>query len=374
MKLLSLGSFLSILIFVGCSGSEIAEEQIVYSELPELQVDLVTEAGESGDYFPSRLNELVVTQNGSIIVSDFGSTTLEQFSPDGTHLQTIASEGGGPGELPNFFYLKNAGDGRLIVEHPRSRLDYFEPGQEGTYTYSSTYSLGENRGREFRIVGGRSSDDYYALELNIISDVQSLMTNPRDYRDQIMVIVDESMNLIQDSLAVLQTPLPHLTDAGNGGFSVDMVPYRNTDRFIPLQSGGYLTARPGDALLKMFDADLTLLNEIKLNVAPREVGSSDLNYAFRNYRDEIVRDIEPRVHDFKPPFLNILASETHLWLHTDNSENGKEFVVMQMDGTPAGKFMLSEFDDPKSVIGNRIYAIHQNPDLGHSVRVYEVEL
>ncbi|PWN07877.1 hypothetical protein [Rhodohalobacter mucosus] len=364
----------SFVILAGCSGQEESAEQITYSGLPDLQVNQTIEAGESGEYFPSRLNDLFVGRDGSIIVSDWGSNTLEQFSPDGEHVQTVASEGGGPGELPSFFFIADTGNDRFMIEHQGARRDLFIPDENGLYTYSSTVSSDENSGYGYNIIGKKSDSEYYATPRNVIRDVQSLMVNPKDYREGPVVLIDDSGGLIQDSLEMLQTPLPHLTDAGNGGFRVDVIPYRNTDRFHPLPDGGYLLARPDNSRLEFYDMTQTLQRAIELNVVPREITQADMEYAFRDHRDDVIRDIRPRLHDFKPPFLDILASENHLWLHTDNSESGKEFVVLEMDGTPVGKFLLSEFDEVKKAVDNRIYTIHKNPDIGHSVRVYEVAI
>lgn len=372
MKKIIIPLILLAFILAQCTRQDESTDQIHYSDLTELPVELITEAGESENYFPSRLNDLYVNSDGFILVSDWGSVTIEQFSPQGEHLQTIATEGGGPGELPTFFFIADAGNNRLIVEHQGARRDFFEPDNRGIYTYTSTLSTSENGQFGYNLIGKRADNQYYASPRNVISDVQSLLVNPEDYRTGAVVIIDESNTLIQDSLKILQTPLPHLTDAGNGGFRVDMVPYRNTDRFITLMNGEYLIARPEESRLEFYDIDHNLYKEIELNIAPREITDTDLEYAFRNTRQDVMRAIKPRVHEFKPPFLDILVSESHLWLHIDNSESGKEFVILDMDGNPAGKFLLSEFDEVQKVIENRIYTLHKNPDVGHSVRIYEV--
>jgi hypothetical protein len=371
-------SFIPLILFsfilAHCTEQDESADQIHYSDLPGLPVELIAEAGESESYFPSRLNDLYVNSEGHLLVSDWGSVTLEQFTPEGEHIQTIATKGGGPGELPDFFFMADAGSNRLIVEHQGARRDFFEPDNRGIYTYMSTISASENGQFGYNLVGKRADNQYYASPRNVIRDVQSLLVNPEDYRTGTVAIIDDSFKPVQDSLITLKTPLPHLTDAGNGGFRVDMVPYRNTDRFITLKNGEYLVARPEKSRLEFYDIDHNLIKEIELNIAPREITESDLDYAFRNLRQEVIRAIKPRVHEFKPPFLDILASENHLWLHIDNREEGKDFVVLDMAGNPAGKFLLSEYDEVNKVIENRIYTLHKNPDVGHSVRIYEVEI
>ncbi len=366
-------TFIVPFLLISCASEDSATDLIDYSDLPEIPYHLDLEAGESENYFPARLNELFVSSGGSIIVSDHGSTTLEQFSPNGKHLKTIASQGGGPGELPSFFFLADVGNDHLMVEHQGTRRDFFQPNENGIYSYQSTITSDEGSMVGSTTLGLRTDNQLYASPRNVIRNPQELMVNPPDYRTQKVIIIDTESNMLRDSLVTLRTPYPHLTESG-GGFRIDLVPYRNIDRFIPMENGEYLVARPEQSTLSFFDFDHNLKNQLDLNIAPRPVERSDLDYAFRNTRTDVRRGIETRVHSHKPPFLDIFVSEEHLWLHTDNGEDGKEFVVFEMDGNPLGRFLLSEFDDVKKIIGTKIYSIHKDPDMGDSVRVYEVSL
>jgi len=141
-----------------------------------------------------------------------------------------------------------------------------------------------------------------------------------------------------------------------------------------MDDGNYLIARPEKSSIKLFNKDNSLDKEIHLSVNTRSITSDDIDYVFRDTDRDIRRAIVQRLHDTKPPFLDLWASESHLWLQTDKSENGKEVVVLDWEGTVKGKLLIHEFDEIEKIIDNRIYAIHKNPDMGHSIRVYDVDV
>jgi len=360
-------------IFTGCKENGRSEADINYSTLPEISFELITEIGDSENYLPARLNELFVAPDGSILISDWGSNTLEQFSSNGEHLKTIATQGDGPGELSNFFFIANAGSGTLLVEQQGSRRDFFEPNETGIYSYKNTVSADGNGSMGFHILGMRTDSEFFATPRNVVRNVQELIQNPVDYRKVSVSIVNDTNEILQDSLHILQSPNAHLTSM-NGGFRVNTIPYRNIDRIKVMDDGNYLIARPENSTIKLFNKDHSLLNEIHLTVNTRSITGDDIDYVFRDTDREIRRDIEQRLHDTKPPFLNLWPSESHLWLHTDKSENGKEIVVLELDGKVLGKLMIHEFDEIEKVIGNQIYAIHKDPEMGHSIRIYDVDI
>jgi hypothetical protein len=80
------------------------------------------------------------------------------------------------------------------------------------------------------------------------------------------------------------------------------------------------------------------------------------------------------VQDQKPPYLNVYATDKHIWLHTNTGTEGKEMVVLDYDGNAIGKFMLPEVDLIKEIKDNRVYTIHRSPTKGDIIRVYEVAL
>jgi hypothetical protein len=128
-----------------------------------------------------------------------------------------------------------------------------------------------------------------------------------------------------------------------------------------MDDGNYLIAGPDRLAFFIYDRNHELIREIPLNIKQRPVRESDLGYHLRNEPKEARRILKKMVSEFKPPFLNVWVSQDYVLLHTDNSKNGKEMVVLTLEGDPVGNFYLSEFDDVRYFKDNRIYALYKNP-------------
>lgn len=163
--------FVSLLV-LSCSNSNVSDEQIRYSELPSIDYELILEIGESESYIPGQINHLILTSNGSIIASDGGSITLEQFSREGEHIATIASEGGGPGELSQFARLVDAGNDTIMAEAIGGRRDLFYPDENGVYQYARNLTSEGNSQDQYRWNGIRSDTEVYATRLSVASNAQ----------------------------------------------------------------------------------------------------------------------------------------------------------------------------------------------------------
>jgi len=80
----------------GCRTDTENVEIIDYSKIRILDVELVQEIGaDDGNVF-GRLRDLVVFSDGTLVVSDLGKGTIEQFTEEGERIGTIAKRGGGP--------------------------------------------------------------------------------------------------------------------------------------------------------------------------------------------------------------------------------------------------------------------------------------
>lgn len=365
--------FSTLFLLASCTEKKKSEGTINYESLPDISTEKILEFGESEQYLPGQLSELFISPEGAIIISDWGSNTIEQFSADGRHLATVATEGEGPGELTNFFFIADLGNGQFMVEQQGSRRDLFEPGEDGIYRYrhSVTADRGDTNG--YHILGTRSEGEYYATPRIAIRNVMELVQNPIDYFEHHLVVVDIESRVLADSLHRMQNPYPHIERIGQG-FRVEVIPYRNIDRALVLPDHTYIIATPHNGLIQHFGPDHSLLNEFTLEVNPRPVTGDDLDYHFRNTDREMRRAVEPRVDQYKPLFLELWATESHLWLHTDNSEHGRKIVVLDRKGNQTGRFYLHEYTEIRKITGNKIYAFHKDPDVGHTIRIYRADI
>ncbi|GAA5521050.1 hypothetical protein LQ318_04850 [Aliifodinibius salicampi] len=375
---------LIFLLWMGNSAILLAQEgdPVEYEELPVIQADIDKEIGDEQGYLPGRLSDLILMSDGTLLVSDVQKKTIEQFNTEGKHMGTIAREGRGPGELPFIFTLAGGGNDTLIVQHSSStQVDFFGRDSGGIYTHarSSKTDYRENYHPLFFVGSPSGSSYYYAIRSKTEVD-----TDLPEYKMDSIVMLDGFQHIIRDSLHMLKRPnyvyadpTKYSTNITFGGKTpVGMPPYRYQDRFRLMDDGQYLIARPDSTALFIYNKNHELVRQIPLNVESRSVQKTDLDYHFRDEPRDVRQRLKRYVPELKPPFLNIWVSENHILLHTDNSRNGKEMVVLTMKGEPEpiGKFYLSEFDDIRYFRGNRIYTLYKNPERGHSIMVYSIDL
>lgn len=359
---------------LSCTNSHSSDNQIRYSDLPAIEYNLITEIEESDRYIPGQLHSLFLSSDDKILVFDRGSTTIEQFSHKGDHVATIATAGGGPGELPQFFTMVDGANDTLMVETVGGRRDLFYPDENGIYRYARNLVNETEHKDQFKWHGIRSNTEVYATRQRMNNNLEELMTNPQDYSSTYINIIKRDHSIVQDSLTLLNTPNPHIMES-NGGIFMHFIPFKNTDRFKPFPDGSYMVAKPGEHSLIFYDIHHNETNRITLNVEPREVTKEDIDRALRNTQPEMRRAIEPRIDNLKPPFLDVWATENHIWLLTEKTtKNGTEVVISDREGAYLGKLFLSEFDEIQTVSENHIYTIHRNPEVGNSIRIYEADI
>lgn len=366
-KLLPL--FLFGFILSACSSGSNETHPIDYATLDTLQTEVALEIGESEDYLPGQLTDLLV-QGGNIIAADRASTTIEQFDAEGNHVATIAREGNGPGEVGPYFLLRNGGGDTLMVYQDAQR-DYFIPNSQGVYRFLRSYKNSEDLKRPVRVMGPHSDSTYYAIALNSYNFIEA-RKNENKYESRLLVVVDRAGIIVQDSVHLLKFPLNYAVERGNS-VTLYSIPYRAEDQFVVLNNGGYLIARPDSNAIYFYNSGHERERVVSLNVASRPITSRDLDYRLGDMDRPVRNEIEGQMDEAKPPYLNMWASENHIWLHTDTGEDGKEIAVLDFGGNAVGKFMLPEEDAVQQIKGNTIYTIHESPERGDLIRKYEVQ-
>lgn len=369
LTLFIIASFLS-----SCSSGSENSEFIDYETLNELTARVAVEIGESEDYLPGRLRDLVVASDGTILVSDWANVSVQQFSADGEHIGTVAEEGGGPGELSDYFFMFDLGNDTLMIREQSRQKSFFVKSENGLFKHLETVSSDQRPERNISILGPALNGYYYATaEKFIDGSIQQLAKNEEDYRMMPLAIINAVGEIIEDSLHLLKAPMAHVTQIDNG-MRINTVPYRYNDRFLLLSDNRYMIARPDSSAFFIYSRDHRLERRISFPVKERPVTSDDLDYVLKDVQSNVKNAIRNRIHDQKPPYLNAWTSDNFIWLQTDETEVGKEMIVVDLEGNPRGKFMLAEFDEVAHVEDDRIYTLHKNPERGESIRVYEVDV
>ena len=370
---------ISIVLSICCSHATSQQTTIDYDKLKEIESNVVLDISENHNEPFGLLKDLIVMPDGSLLVSDIGKTTIEKFSSEGKYEGVIAKSGRGPGELPYMFSLEVDGYDTLIVQHNSStQIDLWGLDRQGNYRYERSMIRNPGSFNEtLSFKGSYSKNRRYAVQ-----DFTKVELNLPDYRAAKVIIMDGFQHIVLGSLHTLkkpnyiyEDPKKHATNITFGGLTpVGMPPYRYEDRFIMIDKDQYMIARPDSSVLNIYSNDHKVIKKMYLNVEPRAVKESDLDLYFTGMDKKTRKILKNYVPSFKPPFLNIWASQSDLLLHTDNTIKGKEMVVLTMEGKPEGKFYLSEYDEIRYFRENQIYTLFKDPIRGHSIRIYQVNL
>lgn len=363
-------------IMAGCRNRSEEADLINYEILDEIGTELITEVGESEEYFPGQLRDLILMPDGTMLVSDWGKTTIEQFNAEGEYQGTVAEEGGGPGELSSFFLLHKGANDALIVRHRgmNNQMDVFQrETADGLYKHERSAIIKQGGDRHVTFIHPISGEEYL-VRASVNIPFFQLQKQMPDYTFTPVALTDEFETILRDSLHILKTPRP-VTDLTNNAINViGMPPYQYSDHLRLMNDGRYLIARPDSSALYIYNYSHQQEEVLHLNVKSRAITSSDLDYHLGEREHSQRVRLEERVGDVKPPFLNIWMSQDHFLLHTDSREEGKEMVILTKTGSPVGKFYLSEFDEIRYFRNNRVYTLYKDSENGHAIRIYEVFL
>lgn len=367
-----------ILIFLcGCRYKP-NDKLVDYNQLDQLNLKLTLEIGSIEESTLGSLGSLLLVSDGKMLVSDLGKNTIEQYDATGEHMGTIASKGGGPGELPSTFFMHKGNNDTLIVWHGDGsrRVDFFSKNENDMYRFVRSSSRNSLKDRVPTILGPHPDTTYFAKTREISDNMRQWIADHSNHYWSPVVTMDNSFNhVLQDSLHMLKKATPLVNISSGGAMRIyGIPPYQSQDIFRLIGNGRYLVGRPDSSSLYIYGRDHTLRREIPLHVTKRPVKQADLDYQFdlMSAEDSIRREMEARIPDTKPPFLNIWVSEKYIWMHTDTSQEGKQIVLMTLQGEVVGVFHISAFDEIQQVDNNHIYALHKNPESGHRIKIYKV--
>lgn len=370
---------LFLLLSFGCSRDERVPVLIDYEDLNLIDIQMEREIGESSEYVPGALGDLVVFSDKTMLVADWGKMTIEQFNAEGKHIATVAKEGRGPGELREFFSLRKGVNDTLIVRYTgmSQQIDFFGRGEDHMYRHSKSWLPETFRERTLLTIAPRSETEYYARESWNNQQLRSIIADRAEFGWVPVTIVDPYENVLVDSLHLLKKPTPAARMSDGGALTIlGWPPYQYSDQFRVMKNNRYVLARADSSALYIYTDNHEFKRKISLHVKDRVVEKSDLDFLFelRGATDDVRRGLEDRIPDVKPPFLNVWVSENYFWLHVDTKKEGSQIVLYTMEGEPVGRFYLSIHNEIHFVNDRQIYTIHKDPVEGHSIRIYRVGL
>lgn len=346
--------FILSLFFLSCSPEGDQQDAIDYSEIPTSEIQKEFSITESENYIPAQITKVMVSDDGQILVSQRPEKSIHQFDSLGNYITRVAGPGRGPGELSQ--YANAHFNGKILVmSNNRNMLTEFRPNEENIFDYRTDH--------KFRLPGPmrgiRSTNDFRSLYVSVDSARTPFGEIPPEYTTDFVHIVHITGDSLQIEERILSlekhSSYVEITDGGNS-MRHSYLPYRYSDDFSPLPDKRVLVQRPGESLIQVYDENMRLDHELNLNVKDRLVTEKDMEYHFPEISQSERRKRRALIKDVKPSFTQVLIdNQKQFWLLTDETENGKEYVIMSYEGEPVGRIQLPANSTLHTIKDGKLY-------------------
>lgn len=360
------------LLLPGCSDSGKSKNKLDYSTIPVTEPTLEFSIEETEEYLPAQLERLMVSDDGSILVSQRAEKSLHQFDSLGNYLTRVAGPGRGPGELTQYANPHFNGE-MLVMSNNNGLLTEYRPDEKGIFEYV--------RDHNFRMPGTmrgiRSGDSFNSFFVSVDSvDIPFGIIPPEYTTDLIhyVKITEDSLQVEEQVFSLRKhSSYVRVTDDGRG-MTYSTLPYRCSDHLKTLPENRVLVQRPGSSSIEIYDSTLTLEHTLYLDVKERPVTDEDIDRFFKQLSQSEINDRMDLIEDLKPPFLGVfLDDEDRFILRTDETSAGDEYVVLSYTGEPLARFYLPLENDLHAIRNGKLYTI-RDPWGNAAVEVYSIEL
>ncbi|WP_020402918.1 hypothetical protein [Gracilimonas tropica] len=353
----------------GCSSEATKDPAIDYSELPLINTEKEFSISASDDFIPALITRIMVAENGDILVSQRSDRTITQFDSLGNYIARVAGPGRGPGELSE--YPNPHFNGQILVmSNNHGMLTEYQPNKEGIFEYTTDYT--------FRLPGPmrgiRSEKDFSSFYVQVDSARTPFGTIPPEFTTDLVHLVKVVADTLQVKESILSlrkhSAFIEISDNGNR-MSYEYLPYRYNDYFTPLENQKILVARTGESLIQIYDKNLQVEHEVKLDVKDRFITEADMEYHFPELSRTERRDRRKLIKDIKPPFTGvILDDQDRFWIWTDETQEGKEMVILNYEGTPLGRMLLPSESSLQAISNGKLYTVNRESET--TIEAYSV--
>lgn len=327
-----------------------------------IELDLLHTVGE--DQFYSWIYTMEATSEGDVLIADRGKSTIDQFSPKGEFLGTVAHPGNGPGEITPPIGMHSFND-TLLVQKPEAGMYSYYTRTGGIQFEYSHSVVSRDQNRTISIVGVRSNSTYWGIDRTYIS------TGKRYYNVPIL-ITDRSMQIIEETPHTLRRPDIFFVQAyPDGGMPLGGFIFTSMDGFGVLENGRYIISRPDSAQLHIHSSDHRLLKKIQLDIERQPVTEDDWPNLLQ---DAWIEKLKPHFPEYKPAFRRFGTSSDHILLHLGIIGESNRYLVTSFEGDPVGQFDLPGHESVSGFQDGKLYTIYRDPDEGDHVRVYTISI
>ena len=361
-RLLSLSVFL-VIIFISCSSDTESYDSI--DMIPEVTTEFLFEITGSSDVTFSRISDLKVSSNGTIIVADALANRIHLFDSDGNFLSTALREGRGPGEVQNLLgRITLSDDDRLLIyDQSLRRLSIFDL-ENDQLQPSQDLSL------------ERNASFFHLLNNKIyLYSSTSIASTDGDGRDRLLEL-DTDGTVLRSSIATFQRSdeLMITTESMSMGMSTEY----HEKNHVGFNDNKMVQNRSNQIGFTLYDLkNGEIIQETHLN-RPQKVLQTSVKKEYvdnilesgfipKSKRSQLLSDMpefEPVVQTLK------YDSDGTVWLKINEAKNTGWLLFSDESGEPIGR-LFSELDGNLiSVHNSHLFVANEDEEGYPKLRIY----
>jgi len=319
------------LVLISCGQRPEESQQTDFENLPVMDLELISEFDQAGDYFFQHLNyDTEVLSNGDILLNDRQGAYVIRVNPQGEFVSLIAGKGNGPGEVQDPQSIQMFDDSTvLIVDQRRMRII------KKTLDSSEIDELNVPQGEASRV-----NEAYATKEQNILSvhwfDFSALRGSDSEPVTRISSYNPVSEEFIGDIQYPSKTMALVLSESGQP-MGAEPVPYTAELLYDYSQEKSELFAFwPKDSEIAVLDPiQLDTLRTIPIDLPSESLPVAERDSLEEEYRPEYWESVKELLPDQKVPADKmIIDPQNKIWLKLTLQSDHQEWIVLDKSGSP----------------------------------------
>lgn len=336
----------------------------VSDNIPEatLEFEQLATFGVTDEVLLGRVTGTAVDEDDRVYIADWDANTVYVFNEDGSFLQNLGREGGGPGEFRSIYHM-GIHEGMLhVYDFNQQRMNVFSI-EMLEFAYTVSLQFEEERNRELSI--WKASAFYLLNDGNYLMEfVTGLFETTDEDRMQHLYVVSHDGRILSDLILELPWGREFITDRDLQ--KTIIVPYA-PQTLLNVSDEAIYNLWSKDLAVKKYD-----LNGNYINAFYRPVEKSNLDRQDILDREEfddpqsqqMIRNLTlpeswPVVRDF------ILDDENRFWIsHINNNSKENEWWVLQENGELKARFIWPDNKRIRHVKNGFVYTLEPNEETG----------
>lgn len=332
-----------------------------------IELEKVAEFNEIGGYYLSGFRDVLITQNGNLLVNDFNMKSIMYLDEDGNLLQKIGREGRGPGEFSAIDrFLLTPDDSLHVFDRNNARQQVFAyyNGEWGfVREYSRRIEVSEYISSNFPQFVFYADNELWGHFRNDVSlpDTTTMYTGWVSLIDHNLISIGNKklMRPIQEAV-VIRDHNSVITNTHPFGFT----------EFVQSDSEGILhSIRNDGSELRVFDIRGEIRNTVNMPLEKIPLNINQVNEYLgimrENYGREVASLSEEKILPHQPTVSDfVMDNEGRYWLETPSAEPTlRNWLAFDSDGTKLGRFEIMYEEEEGTAMfiyafqKNRIYAL-----------------